>query len=136
MGTTFTIGRLAERTGVPATALRYYDGLGLVPPVAREGGRRRYDDAAVARVGMILMLREVGFSLAEIADVVRGERHRELAIQKLEQLDALAAHVLVARTALEHALACRHVAPERCPTFWSIVAARLEGRPLGEAHTH
>jgi DNA-binding transcriptional MerR regulator len=30
------IGELAERTGVPTTALRYYDDLGLVRPIARE----------------------------------------------------------------------------------------------------
>jgi DNA-binding transcriptional MerR regulator len=37
-----SIGELAERTGVAATALRYYDQLGLVRPAEREsGGRRR-----------------------------------------------------------------------------------------------
>jgi DNA-binding transcriptional MerR regulator len=61
----FGIGRLAERTAVPATTLRYYDDLGLVRPVTREAGRRRYDDSAVAQVGAIFVLRDVGFTLAE-----------------------------------------------------------------------
>jgi DNA-binding transcriptional MerR regulator len=131
---TFSIGRLAERTGVPATALRYYDDLGLVRPVTREAGRRRYDDTAVAQVGVILVLRDVGFTLAEIAALVNGERWHDLAARKIEQLDALATRVQVARTALKHALACPHGDPGECPTFWSVVAARLEGRPLADAH--
>jgi len=47
----------------------------------------------------------------------------------------LAARVQVARTALEHALCCPHGNPRECPTFWSIVGARLQGRSLAEAHT-
>ena len=62
-----TIGELAERTGVPTSALRYYDELGLVRPVRREGGQRRYDTEAVRQVGFVLLLRDIGFTLAEIA---------------------------------------------------------------------
>jgi DNA-binding transcriptional MerR regulator len=131
---TFTIGRLAERTGVPATALRYYDELGLVRPLTREAGRRLYDEAAVAKVGVILVLREVGFTLTEIAELTTDERWQALATRKIEQLDALAARVQAARTGLEHALACPQGDPAACPTFWSIVAARLQGRPLADAH--
>ena len=137
MGTgdaTFGIGQLAERTGVPATALRYYDDLGLVRPVTREAGRRRYDDAAVAQVGVILVLRDVGFTLAEILELGNHDRWRELAVGKLEELDALAGRIHTARTALEHALACPHGDPGECPSFWGVVDARLQGRVLAEAH--
>jgi DNA-binding transcriptional MerR regulator len=131
---TFSIGRLAERTGVPATALRYYDEVGLVRPTTREAGRRRYDEAAVAKVGVILVLREAGFTLTEIAGLMTGENWHALAVRKIEQLDSLAARVRVARTALEHALRCPQGEPAQCPTFWSIVAARVQGRPLADAH--
>jgi DNA-binding transcriptional MerR regulator len=56
-----SIGELAERTGVATTALRYYDELGLVRPAARVSGRRRYAVSAVADVGAVIFLREVGF---------------------------------------------------------------------------
>jgi DNA-binding transcriptional MerR regulator len=131
---TFSIGRLAKRTGVPATALRYYDDLGLVRPVTREAGRRRYDDAAVAQVGVILVLRDVGFTLAEIAELVNGDGWHDLAVRKIEELDALATRVKVARTALQHALACPEGDPSECPTFWSVVSARLDGRLLADSH--
>jgi DNA-binding transcriptional MerR regulator len=132
---TFSIGVLAERTGVPATTLRYYDELGLVPPLTREAGRRRYDDTAVAQVGVILVLRDAGFTLAEILELGDREHWQQLAARKLDQLADLAARVQVARTALEHALCCPHGNPRECPTFWSIVGARLQGRSLAEAHT-
>jgi DNA-binding transcriptional MerR regulator len=131
---TFGIGRLGERTAVPATTLRYYDDLGLVRPVTREAGRRRYDDAAVAQVGAILVLRDVGFTLAEIAELGNPAQWQHLAARKLDELTALSARVQVARTALEHALACPHGNPRECPTFWSVVDARLQGRPLADAH--
>ena len=128
--TTFSIGRLADRTGVPATTLRYYDDLGLVRPVSRQAGRRRYDDTAVAQVGAILVFRDVGFTLAEIAELGDRERWPDLAARKLDELAALADRVQVARTALEHAVVCPHGDPRECPTFWSIVSARLQGRSL------
>jgi DNA-binding transcriptional MerR regulator len=131
---TLSIGELAERTGVPASALRYYDDLGLVRPAGRESGRRRYDEDAVSRVGVILVLRDVGFTLAEIAELGDGDRWHDLAARKLEELGALATQVRVARTALEHALACPHDHLVECPSFWSVVEGRLRGRPLAEAH--
>ena len=131
---TLSIGQLAERTGVPVSTLRYYDELGLVRPVAREAGRRRYDAAAVAQVGVILVLRDVGFTLAEIAELGDSDRWQDLAASKLEQLAALAARLQEARTALEHALACPHGDPRNCPNFWSHVDARLQGRRLADAH--
>ena len=45
----YTIGQVAERSGFPATALRYYEGIGLVPPAGRtDAGYRLYDDATLA----------------------------------------------------------------------------------------
>jgi DNA-binding transcriptional MerR regulator len=134
-----TIGELAERTGVPATALRYYDERGLVRPVRREGGQRRYDAAAVRQVGVVLLLRDIGFTLAEIAQLLADHPRRkatwaQLAGEKLIELDRLIADAETARVALAHSLECPKGDPAACPTFWSIVDARLEGRSLAEAH--
>jgi DNA-binding transcriptional MerR regulator len=131
---TLSIGQLAERTGVPVSTLRYYDELGIVRPITREAGRRRYDDSAVGRVGVILVLRDAGFTLAEIAELGNGAQWQDLATRKLEELAARAARLQEARTALEHAVACPHGDPRECPNFWSHVDARLQGRPLAEAH--
>lgn len=46
-----TIGALAAPTGVPTSALRYHDELGLVRPETRVAGRRRHAESAVRTVG-------------------------------------------------------------------------------------
>jgi DNA-binding transcriptional MerR regulator len=58
------IGELARRAKVATSALRYYEELGLLPRPARISGQRRYPESAVRLVGIILLPREVGFSLA------------------------------------------------------------------------
>src|SRR5687767_11288725 len=123
-GPLLSIGELADRTGVAATALRYYDDVGLVRPSGRESGRRRYAESAVAEVGVVLFLREVGFSLAEIGELVSGERESWQAVVdgKLAELEEQQHRLEVARTALEHARRCPAGEPVRCPRFWSIIA--------------
>jgi DNA-binding transcriptional MerR regulator len=127
-----TIGGLAERTGVAPTALRYYDELGLVRPSARSGGQRRYDESAVRQVAVVLLLRDLGFTLAEIARLLTVPPRRAtwevLARAKVDDLDRLIRDATAARTALTHALDCPAGDPAACPRFWSIVEARLSGR--------
>jgi MerR family transcriptional regulator, copper efflux regulator len=67
----YTIGQIAERSGIPATALRYYEGIGLVPPAGRTpAGYRVYDDRTVARLAFITRAKQLGCSLDEITDLV------------------------------------------------------------------
>lgn len=132
-----TIGELAHRTGVATTALRYYDELGLVCPAARVSGQRRYATSAIADVGVILFLREVGFTLAEIASLVtESERQswRETIDRKLVRLVEQQRRLEVARTALEHARQCPAGEPVRCSRFWSIIEGQLNGLPIEDSH--
>lgn len=133
-----SIGELARRSGVAVTALRYYDELGLVRPNTRASGQRRYAESAVRAVGVVLLLRDVGFSLAEVAELIaaRTRTPRWSALVSC-QLAALAEHehrLLVARTLLEHARDCPAEHPSRCPRFWSIIDARLRGESLEDSH--
>lgn len=137
-----TIGELARTTGVATSALRYWEELGLLPAPARVAGRRRYPESAVGLVGVILALRDVGFTLNELATLMatRGgdlDSWRELYARKLAELDDRIAQMRAARTALAHGLACGN--PDgvfRCANFARGVAGRLAGLPLHEAHTH
>jgi DNA-binding transcriptional MerR regulator len=144
-----TIGELADRTGVATSALRYWEEFGLLPAPARVCGRRRYPLSAVGLVGLILLLRDVGFTLREINAVIAsrspdgdgegdgdGDGWRELHQRKLTELDERIAQALAARTAVAHALACPHEDIFDCPNFTSVVAARLAGSSLEKAHPH
>jgi MerR family redox-sensitive transcriptional activator SoxR len=135
-----TIGELARRAGVATSAMRYYEELGLLPAPARVSGQRRYPESAVELVGMILLLRDVGFSLAEQKTFAasRGvalDEWRQLARRKLAELDAQIAKARAAREAIDHALRCPYEDIRQCPTFRSLITARLAGQPLHEAHS-
>ena len=62
-----SIGQLAARAGVAASALRFYEGAGLLHPAGRtDGNRRRYHRDALRRVAFIRSAQRVGLSLDEI----------------------------------------------------------------------
>ena len=67
-----TIGTLARDAGVNVETVRYYQRKGLMPlPDKAQGWVRHYYDADLARVGFIKAAQRLGFSLAEIADLLR-----------------------------------------------------------------
>ena len=68
---TYTIGEVAERSGFTASALRYYEGIGLLAPAPRtDAGYRRYDDATLERLAFVARAKQLGCSLDEITDLV------------------------------------------------------------------
>jgi DNA-binding transcriptional MerR regulator len=133
---TLAIGELSERTGVPTSALRYYDELGLVRPATRVAGRRRYAASAVREVAVVLFFREIGFSLAEIGRLLADERQDlpELIDHKLAELAERQHRIEVARAALEHGRRCPASEPMKCPRFWSIIEGRQRGLSLEGSH--
>jgi DNA-binding transcriptional MerR regulator len=65
------IGQLARLSGVPATALRYYEQLGLLAEPGRtEAGYRVYADDAIDRLAFIRSAQAVGLTLAEVRQVL------------------------------------------------------------------
>ncbi len=65
-----TIGQVAERTGVAASALRFYEDEGLLAPGRTAAGHRRYPRELLRRVSFIRAAQEVGISLAEIGEAL------------------------------------------------------------------
>ena len=66
----FTIGEVASRAGVAASAIRYYESIGLLPKPERESGQRRYDESVLGRLGFIGVAQAAGFKLPEIKELV------------------------------------------------------------------
>ncbi len=72
------IGQLAERTGVSAKAIRYYEEIGVLPPARREpNGYRDYEPAAADRIGFIQDAQSAGMSLLEIQMILDLRDHGE-----------------------------------------------------------
>jgi DNA-binding transcriptional MerR regulator len=134
------IGEVAARTGTATSALRYYEQLGLVQPLRRESGRRRYAPFAIQLVGAVILLQEVGFTLDEVRRLLDSPSSaavwRDLAQRKLGDLDRQIGKAQAARNAIEHALACPNEGVRECPNFWAVVSAVMEGKSLEEALPH
>jgi len=60
------IGDLAHRSGLNASAIRYYESVGLLKPAERVAGQRHYSSEAVDRVLLIRFASDMGFTLKEI----------------------------------------------------------------------
>lgn len=91
-----TIGEIARRAGLQASAIRYYEKVGLLLPPKRVNGRRCYDPLVLQRLGLIQLARQAGFRISELqvlftesGDVpVRG-RWQALVTEKVAEMDAL-----------------------------------------------
>jgi DNA-binding transcriptional MerR regulator len=74
----YTIGEIADRSGFSTSALRYYEGIGLVEPATRTGaGYRLYDDDTLSRLAFIARAKQLGCTLEQITDLAGlwdGER--------------------------------------------------------------
>jgi MerR family redox-sensitive transcriptional activator SoxR len=114
-----TIGAVARETGVAATTLRYYEQIGLVPPAARVGGQRRYDESVLARLEVIRLCKSAGFALDEIqvlfADDAPGRpASRALAEAKLAEIDAQMESLARAREVIEWGMRCTCPSIDAC----------------------
>ena len=117
-----TIGEVARRAGLRASAVRYYEDAGILPPAARVSGQRRYDETVLARLAVIRLAQEVGFSVAEIRALVDGfdtagvasERWQEMARHKLPDVDALMQRAARMKLLLETSLACGCLTLDAC----------------------
>ncbi|MEU7032975.1 heavy metal-responsive transcriptional regulator [Streptomyces sp. NPDC046237] len=68
--TTYRISQLAERSGVPATTLRFYETAGLLPAGRTASGYRVYGEDAVDRLAFISSAKLLGLALEEIRDLL------------------------------------------------------------------
>jgi len=109
------IGELASRTGLNASAIRYYEARGLLAPPYRTRGQRRYPDDAVYRVRLISFASAMGFTLGEIRIFLSGlrdnapigPRWKKMAYRKLDEVERNIERELRLKSLLEHMLRCR-----------------------------
>lgn len=100
------VSELARRAGVTPTAIRFYEGRGVLPPASRAAnGYREYDERDLQRVRMFHTLRSLGLSLAEsarLADMCADGACEEMDGELLPQLGRRRAEIAAARAELDH----------------------------------
>jgi len=81
------IGTAAELSGISAKMVRHYESLGLLPNVARsDSGYRQYSEAEVHTLRFIKRSRDLGFSMAEIAELVALWQNRRRASASVKRI--------------------------------------------------
>ena len=106
------IGELAERSGIPASTIRYYEKEGLLPKAQRgANGYRAYQVSALERLDLIQLGQKLGFSLEAIRTVaaLQGDALKDTLLGKLdarlEEIDRLRAILDAQRSAVVEAKA-------------------------------
>ncbi|MCA0242307.1 MAG: Cu(I)-responsive transcriptional regulator [Proteobacteria bacterium] len=109
------IGEAAAQSGVSAKMVRHYEGLGLLTKVARsDAGYRQYGPAEVHTLRFIRRARELGFSMKEIAELLKLWQNRRrasadvkrIALQHVADLDRRIAEMAGMRRAIQTLAAC------------------------------
>ncbi len=100
-----TVGQVAHRMGIAASAVRWYDDHGLLPSERTAGNERRFFADVLCRVAMIRAAQKVGLSIEEIRDALStltprqaptaedwerlAQRLRDVVGQRIDELFAL-----------------------------------------------
>jgi MerR family redox-sensitive transcriptional activator SoxR len=120
-----SIGDVARATGKAASAIRYYEQIGLLPEPVRVSGRRRYPQEVVRTLAVIEAAQRAGLTLPEVRLLLESspddraaiERLRDVAVRKLPELTALIERAELVRGWLEAAARCDCPTLDDCPLF-------------------
>jgi DNA-binding transcriptional MerR regulator len=126
------INEVAKRSGIPASALRFYEEKGLVSSVGRRGLRRLFDPKVLERLALISLGRSAGFSLDEMAKMFAPDGQpkidRRVLARKASELDLTIRKMTAMRDGLRHAAACPSPSHMECPTFRRLVGIAATGK--------
>src|SRR5215469_9489199 len=117
-----TISEVARQVGLQPSAIRYYEGLGILPPAERCSGQRRYDQTVLYKLTVMHCAQQAGFTLDEIRRLFFGfdnhtrasVRWKKLAAAKLAELALIAKEIEAMQGLLKRLQKCPCDSLERC----------------------
>jgi len=106
-----TIGEVAKKAGLRASAIRFYEKAGLLPKPVRSGIQRRYDPSVFYHLAVLQRAKDCGLTLEEIRGLLndRGrpsERWERVAGKRVAELDATIKRIAVMRELLQRRCEC------------------------------
>ncbi|MBV8835649.1 MAG: redox-sensitive transcriptional activator SoxR [Alphaproteobacteria bacterium] len=123
MDSVLTIGEVAKRSGVAASALRFYEERGLITSVRAGSGHRRYPRAVLRRIAFVVFAQKIGLGLDEIgAELAKLPADRVPARQDWARLsgawtrriDARIAELERLRAGLTQCIGCGCLSIDKC----------------------
>ncbi len=110
-----SIGEVAARAGIKASAIRYYESVKLIPKAPRKGGKRQYDETVLTRLKIIELAKSFDFNLDEIRlffeglseESPPGEVWRAFAGAKMKVLEEQVVRAKNLHRMLEIGLSCQ-----------------------------
>jgi len=121
-----TIGELAARTGIAVSAVRFYEGKGLVHPIRTGGNQRRFLRADIRRISFALIAQQLGFTLPQIAAELAGlPQERAPTAAEWKRISAGFRKVIAARIAqlqrtlddLDGCIGCGCLSLQKCALY-------------------
>jgi len=117
-----TIGEVARRTGLRASAIRYYEKIDLLPKTQRIGGQRHYEPGVLNYLAVIDVAKRAGFRVDEMRRLFHGfgreipafQRWQLLAQRKIVEMDDLIARAKKMKRLLQKADRCKCLDLEVC----------------------
>ena len=125
------IAEVARRSGVPASALRFYESKGLIASVGRQGARRRFAPTVLDQLALIALGQAAGFSLDEIRSMFspngQPDIDRALLAAKADEIDRMVLRLRAMSRGLRHAAVCPAPRHAQCPSFQRLLRAAASG---------
>ena len=125
------ISDVARRSGVAASALRFYEEKGLIASLGRPGERRRFAPQVLDQLALIALGQSAGFTLEEIRAMFapngKPNIDRSILAAKADEIDRMVKRLQAVSEGLRHAAACPAPSHAECPTFQRLLKAAVPG---------
>ena len=125
------IGEVAKKSGLTASALRYYEEKGLITSAGRQGLRRTFAPGVLDQLALISLGQAAGFSLDDIGAMFSSDGQasidRKSLSGKADELDKTIKRLKAMRNGLRHAAVCPAPSHAECPTFQRLLRSAAAG---------
>lgn len=125
------IAEVARKSGVAASALRYYERKGLIHSLGSEGERRKFSPAVLDQLALIALGQAAGFSLDEIRVMFTPDGEPDIdrarLAAKADELEAMVLRLKAMIRGLRHAVVCPATSHAACPSFQKLLKAAASG---------
>lgn len=125
------ISEVAKKSGVAASALRFYERKGLIQSLESDGARRKFSPAVLDQLALIALGQAAGFSLDEIRVMLtpNGEPNidRAMLAAKADELEQMVVRLKAMIRSLRHAVDCPAPSHAACPSFQKLLKSAASG---------